>query len=67
MMVKQQTGTGLMFTHYLQTCTYAYNSVANQALNGLSPFQLIYGGPPKVLLQRETNPHLDILKNIMSN
>ena len=38
MITKQLTGKGLMWTHYLQACTYAYNSFASPALNGLSPF-----------------------------
>ena len=43
-----------MWTHNLQTCTYACNSFESPALNRLSPFQLTYGRPPNVLL--ETNP-----------
>ena len=45
-----------MWNHYLQTCTYAYNSFASPGLNGLSPFQLTYSRPQKVLLEIETNP-----------
>ena len=29
---KQDTGTEQMWTHYLQTCTYAYNNFASLAL-----------------------------------
>ena len=36
MIAKQLTGTGQMQTHYLQTCSYAYNSFASLTLNGLS-------------------------------
>ena len=50
MIGKQLTGTGQMWTHYLQTCTYAYNSFASPALNGLNPFQLTFGRPQKVSL-----------------
>ena len=35
MIAKQLTGTGLMWTHYLQTCTYAFNSFASPALNDI--------------------------------
>ena len=34
----QLTGTEQMSSHYLQTCTYAYNSFASPALNSLSQF-----------------------------
>ena len=30
------TGTGQIWIHYLQTCTYVYNSFANPALNDFS-------------------------------
>ena len=56
MIAKQLTGTGLMWTHYLQTCTYAYNSFASPTLKAIGPFQLTYGRLPKVFLQTETNP-----------
>ena len=49
--VKQSTGTGQMWTHYLQTCAYACNSFASLALNGVSLFQVIYGRPQKDLLK----------------
>ena len=42
MITKQLTSTGLMWTHYLQTCTYADNSFA-------SPYELTYVRTPKVL------------------
>ena len=45
-----------MWTHYLQTWTYANNSFVILALNGLNPFQLTYGKLQKVLLEIETNP-----------
>ena len=55
MIIKQLTDKGWMWTKYLQTCTYAYNSFASPVLHGLSPFQLTYCRPPNVLLQIETN------------
>ena len=54
--IKQLTGTGLMWAHYLQTCTYPYSSFASPALNRLSLFQLTYGRSLKILLEIETNP-----------
>ena len=48
MTVKQLTDAGQVWTHYLQTCTHAYNSFATSALNGLSPFQITFGKPLKV-------------------
>ena len=56
MIAKQHIWTVLMWTHYFQTCTYAYNSFVSPVLNGLSSFQVAYDRPPKVLLQIETNP-----------
>ena len=52
MITKQLTGTGKIWTHYLQPCTYAYNSFMRSALNSLSPFQLAYGRPSKALLDK---------------
>ena len=46
-MIKKITGTGLMWVHYLQTGSYAYNNFASPALHGLSPLQLTYGRPHK--------------------
>ena len=69
MSAEQLTGTGQMLTHYLQTCTYAYNSFAGPAVSGLRQFQIIYDRPLKVLLETETNPqklHLNHEKNTMS-
>ena len=62
MIAKQLTGTGLIWTHYLQTCIYAYNG-PSPALNGLSPFQLNYSRPPQVLLQIETIPQGGIVRS----
>ena len=48
MIAKQLTGTGQMWTHYLQTCTCEYYGFAGPTLNGLSPNQLAYGTLQKV-------------------
>ena len=32
---KEHTGTGLMWTHYMQISMYAYNSTASPTINGL--------------------------------
>ena len=56
MNVKWLTSTGLIWTHYLQMFTSAYNHFASPALNGLSPFQLTYGRHPNILLEIKTNP-----------
>ena len=61
MIAKQLTATELMWAHYLQTCTYVYNSFTSPVLNGLSPFQLTYGRLPNVLPQIETNPQEGIV------
>ena len=52
---EQPPGTGQMWTHYLQTCTYACNSFASPTLDQLGPFQLMFGRFPKVLIELETN------------
>ena len=51
MITKLFVGTGLMWTHYLQTFTYAFKDLASPALNVLNPFHITYGRLPKVLLQ----------------
>ena len=53
MIVEQVTGKEQLCIHYLQISTYAYNSFASPALNGLSLFQLTYGSPPKVLSEEK--------------
>ena len=55
MIARQLTGTSQMWTHYLQACSYAYNSFSSPALRGLHPFQLTHSRPQKVLLEIETN------------
>ena len=53
---KQLSGTGQMWAHYLLTCTYACNSFASPALNGIRQLQLNFGRSPKFLLEIDTNP-----------
>ena len=43
MIAKQLTGKGHMWTHCLQTFTYACNSFAHPVFNRLRPIQLTYG------------------------
>ena len=38
MLTKQLTGTGFMWTQYVQTCTYAYIGFVAPASNILRPF-----------------------------
>ena len=45
-----------MLTHYVKTCTYAYNRFAGPALNGLVPFQQTYGRTQKFMFEVETGP-----------
>ena len=45
-----------MWTHFLQTCTYAYNGFARSALNGLSLFQLNFEGLTKGVLEIGKQP-----------
>ena len=56
MIAKQLSGTGQMWTHYLQTFTIACNSFASPALDRLSPFQLTFGRCPQIIIDLETNP-----------
>ena len=50
MFAKQLTGTNQTWTHYLQTCTYTCNRFASPEIDGLGPFQLTFGRPPKFLI-----------------
>ena len=56
MIAKQFTSTGKIYTNYLQTCTYAYNSFLSPELNVSSPFQLTFGRLTKIVLEIETKP-----------
>ena len=56
MIAKQLNGTGQMWIHYLQTCTFAYNIFTYPPLDGLGPFQLLFGRPLIISIEIETIP-----------
>ena len=57
-MTKHLTNLGEMWPKYLSLATFAYNMFNNSNLGNHSPYELIFGRKPKVLMNLETN--LDI-------
>ena len=56
MNIKQLTGTGQVWIHYLKPYTYAYKSSARLALDWLSPCQVTFCRPPRETDRTTTNP-----------
>ena len=58
-LTKHLTGLGQMWTKYLSLATLTFNS---PNLGNYSPYELIFGRKPKLLLNTETNPDIKVLK-----
>ena len=43
---------------YLPLTTFAYNTFNSHNFANNSPYQLVFGRKPKILLDLETNPHI---------
>ena len=61
-LTKHLTGLGQRWTKYLSLTTFAYNT-SNSPNLGSSPFELIFGRKPKLLLNTETNPDIRVSMN----
>ena len=49
-----------MWPKYLSVATFAYNTFNNPKLANFSPYELVYGRKPKVLLNLETMPDIKV-------
>ena len=52
-----------MWTKYVSLATFAYNTFNSPNLGNYSPYELIFGRKPKLLLNVETNPDIKVSRN----
>ena len=55
------TGQGQMSHKYLSLATFAYNIFNSSNLCNHSPYELVFGRKPKILLDLETDPDIKVL------
>ena len=55
-LTKLLSGQGLMWHMYLPLATFAHNTFNSPNLANYSPYELVFGGKPKLLLDLETDP-----------
>ena len=55
------TGQGQMWHKYLPLATFAHNTFNSPNLANHSPYELIFGRKPKLLLDLETDPDVRVL------
>ena len=58
--MKQLTHLGQMWPKYLSLTTFAYNTFNTPNLVNFSPYELVFGRKPKVLLNLETMPDIKV-------
>ena len=59
-LTKHLTNLGQMWSKYLSLATFAYNTFNSPNLANYSPYELVYGTKPKVLLNLETMPDIKV-------
>ena len=59
-LTKHLTNLGQMWPKYLSLSTFAYNTFETPNLANYSPYELVFGRKPKVLLHLETSPDIKI-------
>ena len=59
-LTKHLTSLGQMWTKYLSLATFAYNTFNSPNLGNYSPYELTFGGKPKLLLSIESNPDIKV-------
>ena len=57
---KHLTGQGLMWHKFLSLATFAYNIFNSLNLYNHSPYELVFGIKPKILLDLETDPDIKL-------
>ena len=60
-LTKHLTDLGQMWPKYLSSATLAYNTLNMPNLANYSPYKIIFGRKPKVLLDLDTNPDIKVL------
>ena len=69
-LTKHLTGLGEMWPDYLPFATLAHNTYNSPNLSNYSPYELVFGRKPKLLLDLETDPDIKVsqhTKNIMTS
>ena len=62
-LTKHLTGLGQMWTKHLALATFAYNTFNCPNLGNYSPYELTFGGKPKLLLNAEANLDIKVSRN----
>ena len=60
-LTKHLTGLGEMWPDYLSFATLAHNTYNSPNLNHYSPYELVFGRKPKLLLDLESDPDIKVL------
>ena len=60
-LTKHLTHLGQKWPKYLSLATFAYNTFNTPNLANYSPYKLVFGRKPKILLNLETTPDIKIL------
>ena len=59
-LTKYLTGQGQMWHKYLPLATFVHNTFNSPNLANHSPYKLVFGRKPKLLLDLETDPHIKV-------
>ena len=59
-LTKYLTGMGEMWPDYLPFATLAHNTYNSPKLSNYSPYELVFGRKPKLLLDLETDPDIKV-------
>ena len=59
-LTKHLTNLGHMWLKYLSLSTFAYNTFNTPNLANYSPYELVFGRKPKILLNLETTPDINV-------
>ena len=62
-LTKYLTSRGQMWTKYLSLVMFAYNTFSSPNLGNYSPFELTFGRKPKLLLNVDSNPDINVSRN----
>ena len=62
-LTKHLTVLGQMWTKYLSLAIFAYNTFNSPNLGNYSPYELTFRRKPKLLLNVETNPDINVSRN----
>ena len=58
--MKHLTNLGQMWPKYLSLATFVYNTFNTPNIVNFSPYELVFGRKPKVLLNLETTPDIKV-------